>query len=55
MPFNRQAGGHAFDFSTEKCVKCGMTREHFQDNGKPPCRGSPASGESKDAGIILDD
>ena len=41
MAFDRRAGGHAFDFDREVCVKCGMTREHFEDNGKPQCKGKP--------------
>ena len=39
MAFDRQAGGHYFDFSTLACVKCGMSREHYQDNGQPRCAG----------------
>jgi len=39
MPFDREAGGHAFDFDRDVCVKCGMSREKYQDNGKPPCKG----------------
>lgn len=39
MPFDREAGGHAFDFDREVCVKCGMSREKYQDNGNPPCKG----------------
>ncbi len=37
MTFDRMSGGHAFDFSAGVCQRCGMTREHYQDNGKPPC------------------
>jgi hypothetical protein len=39
MAFDRRAGGHSFDFSRDVCAKCGMTRELFEDNGKPPCQG----------------
>jgi len=39
MAFDRRAGGHAFDFDREICVKCGMSREYFEDNGQPACRG----------------
>jgi len=39
MPFDRRAGGHAFDFHRGVCVKCGMTREYYQDNGEPVCSG----------------
>jgi hypothetical protein len=39
MASDRQSGGHYFDFSTELCVKCGMNREHYEDNGKPRCAG----------------
>jgi hypothetical protein len=47
MAFDRQAGGHAFDFSREVCLKCGMTREHFEDNGKPACKGKPGASEDQ--------
>jgi hypothetical protein len=30
--------GHIFNFDTEKCENCGMTREHYEDNGKPTCK-----------------
>jgi hypothetical protein len=30
--------GHVFDFDTEVCAKCGMTKEHYEYNGKPPCK-----------------
>jgi hypothetical protein len=39
MVFDRNAKGHAFDFSRGVCVKCGMNREHYQDNGQPQCTG----------------
>lgn len=39
MAFHRTAGDHRFDFSRDVCVKCGMTREYFQDNGEPGCDG----------------
>lgn len=41
MSFNSKAGGHRFDFSSEVCVKCGMTRKYFQDNREPRCEGRP--------------
>ena len=37
MSPRRRAGGHAFDFDCDVCVRCGMTRPHFDDNGRPPC------------------
>lgn len=37
MAFDRKAAGHRFDFSSEVCVKCGMTRKYFRDNGGPRC------------------
>jgi len=47
MAFNRNAGGHAFDFSTGVCAKCDMTREHYEDNGQPACIGcKPAKREA---------
>ena len=45
MAFDRQAGGHNFDFSREKCTKCGMTREYFEDNFEPRCKGTPADAD----------
>lgn len=36
---SKEENGHTFDFSTEKCTKCGMTKEHYEDNGKPLCKG----------------
>jgi hypothetical protein len=39
MPFDRNAGGHAFGFSDDKCQKCDMTRKYFQDHGEPRCTG----------------
>jgi hypothetical protein len=41
MAFDKAAGGHAFDFNTRACVKCGMSDEHYRDNGKPECTGQP--------------
>jgi hypothetical protein len=35
----RLENGHAFDFEADKCVKCGMSRERYDDNGKPACKG----------------
>jgi hypothetical protein len=45
MPFDRKAGGHAFDLERGVCARCGMSREHFQDNDEPAC-----SGQSEGAG-----
>jgi hypothetical protein len=36
---DKPENGHIFDFDTDKCKKCGMTREHYEDNGKPACKG----------------
>jgi ribosomal protein L37E len=47
MVFDRRAGGHAFNFSSGVCAKCGMTREHFQDNDKPACKGKPSAPPDK--------
>jgi hypothetical protein len=38
MSSKTAAGGHHFNYETDKCTKCGMTEEYFEDNGKPPCR-----------------
>jgi hypothetical protein len=42
MTFNRQAGGHAFDVDRGVCAKCGMSREHYEDNAEPRCIGAKA-------------
>ena len=46
MVFNRTAGGHAFDFDRGVCLKCGITRERYEDSGEPRCskEASPAPG-----------
>lgn len=31
--------GHHLDFDTDTCTKYGMTREEYEDNGKPRCKG----------------
>ena len=36
---DRHKGGHEFDFDTDVCVKCGMTRPYFDDHGEPRCPG----------------
>lgn len=42
MLFDRQEGNHAWATDRSKCAICGMAREHYEDRGKPPCRGRPA-------------
>jgi hypothetical protein len=39
MPLDRNAGGHRFD-DGEKCAKCEMTREQWDDTQKR-CTGRP--------------
>ena len=53
MAFDRQAGGHNFDFSRDVCTKCDMTREYYEDHGKPPCRGK--SSDREEPLVIPDD
>lgn len=43
MGNTKSEGGHHFDFDTDKCTKCGMTRETYEDNGRPACTGLPQS------------
>lgn len=43
MAFNRQEGGHAFDFDRGVCARCGITRERYEDSGKPKCTGKRAA------------
>jgi hypothetical protein len=39
MSPRRRASSHAFDFDRDVCERCGITRPHFDDNGRPPCVG----------------
>jgi hypothetical protein len=57
MAFDRQAGGHAFDFDRGVCVKCGMTREAYQDNGFSLCQTMRTSSEKQKekTHLIVDD
>jgi hypothetical protein len=41
MAFDRTAGGHRFDFSREVCQRYGMSREKFENHGRPRCKGKP--------------
>jgi hypothetical protein len=42
----KQDNGHSFnDFGP--CENCGMTQEHYEDNGKPVCKGRKASAPRK--------
>jgi hypothetical protein len=46
MAFDRRSGNHAFDFDAGVCQRRGMSREQYEDNGKPPCTGrKPATPE----------
>jgi hypothetical protein len=40
--------GHHFNFSTDVCDMCGMGREHYDDNGKPHCKGRDAKPKKRD-------
>jgi len=54
MGFSLKAGDHAFDFSAGVCAKCGMTREHYEDNGEPRCTGAvQPRGRVNELGFIL--
>ena len=55
MAFDRQAGGHAFDFNRGVCEKCGMTREQFEDNGEPRCKGRPSQPPPRGGAAVIDD
>jgi hypothetical protein len=54
MAFDRMAGGHRFDFSRGVCVRCRMSREKFEDSGRPRCTGQPLP-ERTAVGIPRDD
>ncbi len=43
----KQENGHAFDFDSDTCVRCGMTRRSYEDNGKPVCRGKNSDASRK--------
>jgi len=48
MALNRTEGGHAFDFDRDVCVRCGMSREKYEDSGRPRCtavRANPDDGQ----------
>ncbi len=55
VAFNRRAGGHSFDFITEVCAKCGMTRAKYEDSGRPRCAGVVSSDRKKELGAIPTD
>jgi len=53
MPLDRNAGGHRFD-DGEKCAKCEMTREQWDDTQKR-CTGRPdAKPEALSTDELLD-
>jgi hypothetical protein len=35
---SKSENGHTFDFDTDVCTKCGMTRSAYEDAGEPPCK-----------------
>jgi hypothetical protein len=37
----RHERGHDFSFSPDRCSKCEMTLEDYEDHGKPSCTGKP--------------
>ncbi len=41
--------GHAFDFDTAKCLRCGMTSSQVSDAGDQPCTGRPLVPEVDEA------
>jgi len=47
MAFDRRAGNHAFSFDAGVCAKCEMTREYYEDNGKPRCTGRAQSSRQR--------
>ena len=40
-----QENGHNFD-DADKCARCGMTLEHYEDNNKPHCAGTLHRGKT---------
>jgi len=53
MKLDRQTGGHAFSFDAGVCAKCGMFREHYEDNGKPRCAGVKPPQRANELGFVL--
>jgi hypothetical protein len=47
MAFDLTAGGHRFDFIREVCTRCEMSREQFEDKGRPRCTGRPPDKEGR--------
>jgi hypothetical protein len=39
----RRQNAHNFSFEGDVCTWCGMSLEHYQDRGKPRCRGIPTA------------
>jgi hypothetical protein len=58
MGSNKLVKGHAFNFETDICARCGMTRRQYEDAGEPNCTGKrreaeQGAGERK--GFVRDD
>ena len=53
MPLDRNAGGHRFD-DGEKCAKCEMTREQWDDTQKRCTGRSDAKPEALSTDELLD-
>ena len=45
MTFDPRSGGHSFEFSSDVCAICGMTRKHFEDHGRPQCAAKKPKGK----------
>jgi len=44
----RLENGHSFDFDTEVCQKCGMSKKEYEDNkDRPACTGRQKTQEER--------
>jgi hypothetical protein len=50
MALDRFAGGHDFGVSDVVCSKCGMSREEYENTGKPRCKGKAPDADRTQCG-----
>lgn len=54
-PARESDGEHHFDFDRDVCVKCGMTRNQYDDTGKPPCTRKMRPDQREQQAVFDDD
>jgi hypothetical protein len=50
MALDRFAGEHDFGLSDVVCSKCGMSREEYENTGKPRCKGKAPDADRTQCG-----